>query len=158
MSGPLSVPAAIAAFWVKTRQAKSCSLLPPSFVCGLRPISCGKQNESGFWELEAKSDNKKRLVPIADQLKIGQRLQLRKISSEDELKTFVSDYKDFVSNSATAIRNRFSEAEAQSFVTRPVVKAFAIDGAFNERHTNLLLCLDAYIERLREFIGRYGTL
>jgi hypothetical protein len=157
MSGPLSVPAAIAALWVENQTAKIL-LGVTAFVCIWAAAYAAWQKEHlRVLQLEAKLDSGKRLSAIADHLKVGQRLQTQKISSDDELNQFVTEYRQFVTDSATTIGNNFSAAEAQSFVSHPVVMSASIPGSFNRKHENTLLYLKEYVDRLRDLVARYGA-
>jgi hypothetical protein len=157
MSGPPSVVAAAAALWVENATAKTL-LGITAFVCAWVAAYVVWQSErERVLELEAKLDSKKRLAPLTGQLKVAQRLQTQKISNDEELGEFVTDYKKFVADTALIVGNNFSAVEAQAFAMHPVVSAAAIPGAFNEKHTDLLLYLKAYVDRLHGLVTKYSS-
>ncbi len=103
------------------------------------------------------SNRDAQLVPIAAQIRSGMELLGRPVTNDDELRTFISDFRAFLEASVRAISGSFSSTEAQAFAVPPTVWAASIPGTFNSAHADLTQHLKVYLERLGEIIRRHGA-
>lgn len=161
MSGPLSVPLAVAAFFVQGNLAKTLLAISAIVCFGAAAYLVWRRERQAVIVLRAQLDDRERRerikAALEAALKNADGLFDRRIQNDHDAASLRTDFNEFVRSSRESLRSLLSGAELTALYSAIPGSAFKFNRAHNDDHNNHLVALQTISERLRGMITRYSS-
>jgi hypothetical protein len=113
------------------------------------------RSEAKAVALERKNDFGRQLTKIADNLLSGHELMHRKIDNEIQVEALESEYTNWLQRVYNEIEQNISRAVANAYITSPSLQSARYSDAFNDKHNDIKINLDAHMASLSDLILRF---